>query len=108
MPWCPPTIGPGPDCVRVRGRMCPDNRTGARLCARPGQDVRRIGSHDRNPAQSSLSVAVPPEVDGVVDSGGLRVLGEDEVGVVRCELDADNGLEVLARVEVPTDVETLA
>src|SRR6478609_4701790 len=59
-------------------------------------------------ASRRASVASVPEVDGVVDAGGVGMLGEDEVGVLGCELDADDGLEVLARVEVPPDVEALA
>ncbi len=67
------------------------------------EDSTRPNAEGRAP-----SVAAPPEVDGVVDARGVGVLGEDEVGVLGVELDADDGLEVLARVEVPADVEALA
>src|SRR6476661_9188519 len=67
---------------------------------------RRVGA--TGGGHSTRSVAAVPEVDGVVDAGRVGVLGEDEVGVLGGELDADDRLEVRPRVEVPADVEPLA
>ena len=73
------------------------------LSHQPVETARRAARADAGDPRVELEVA-PPQVDGVVDLGaGVR--GQRLLGGGRRQLDADDGLEVLARGEGPAHVD---
>src|SRR5690348_8151255 len=62
----------------------------------------------RNPAGSHRSEAPPPQIDRVVDLQAPGVLAEDALGDGGGQLDAHDGLQVLAAVEGPRARQSLS